>query len=174
MDRRSFLKTSALGGTAAAATTLAAPTYAAGKRVLTMVQSWPRGFAALDDASSYYAKMIGDMSDGALIVDKKNPLVNWWVHWKCLTLYRQVKPICITQPTIILLVSIRAMPISPRFRLVALHKNLPTGIITVAVKSCMMSWVRFSILKVSLLVTPDRSQVVGFERKLNRQTTLTV
>ena len=73
MDRRSFLKTSALGGTAAAATTLAAPAYAAGKRVLTMVQSWPRGFAALDDASSYYAKMIGDMSDGALTVDKKAP-----------------------------------------------------------------------------------------------------
>ena len=40
MDRRSFLKTSALGGTAVAASTLAAPAYAAGKRVLTMVQSW--------------------------------------------------------------------------------------------------------------------------------------
>ena len=39
MDRRSFLKTSALGGTAAAASSLAAPVYATGKRVLTMVQS---------------------------------------------------------------------------------------------------------------------------------------
>ena len=37
MDRRSFLKTSALGGTAAAASTLAAPAYAQGKRTLTMV-----------------------------------------------------------------------------------------------------------------------------------------
>ena len=77
MDRRSFLKTSALGGSAAAASTLAAPAYAAGKRVLTMVQSWPRGFAALDDASSYYAKMIGEMSDGALTVDKKAPGSNF-------------------------------------------------------------------------------------------------
>jgi len=51
MDRRSFLRTSALGGGAAAASTLAAPAYATGKRTLTMVQSWPRGFAVLDDAS---------------------------------------------------------------------------------------------------------------------------
>ena len=28
---------------------------------------------ALDDASSFYAKVIGDMSDGALTVDKKAP-----------------------------------------------------------------------------------------------------
>ena len=73
MDRRSFLKTSALGGTAAAASTLAEPAYAAGKRVLTMVQSWPRGFAVLDDASTYYSTMIAEMSDGALTVDKKAP-----------------------------------------------------------------------------------------------------
>ena len=73
MDRRSFLKTSALGGTAAATSTLAAPAYAAGKRVLTMVQSWPRGFAVLDDASTYYSTMIAEMSDGALTVDKKAP-----------------------------------------------------------------------------------------------------
>ena len=73
MDRRSFLKTSALGGTAAAASTLAAPAYAAGKRVLTMVQLWPRGFAVLDGASTYYSTMIAEMSDGALTVDKKAP-----------------------------------------------------------------------------------------------------
>src|SRR6056300_391862 len=53
MDRRSFLKTSALGGAAAAAsTTLAAPAYAQGKRTLTMVTSWGRGLAVLDDARS--------------------------------------------------------------------------------------------------------------------------
>ena len=45
MDRRSFLKTSALGGGAAAATTLAAPAYAQGNRTLTMVCTWPRGLA---------------------------------------------------------------------------------------------------------------------------------
>ena len=73
MDRRSFLKTTAMGGTAAAATTLAAPAYAQGKQVLTMVQSWPRGFAVLDDASSYMVEMVGAMSDGQLTIDKKAP-----------------------------------------------------------------------------------------------------
>jgi len=73
MDRRSFLKTSALGGTAAAATTLAAPAYAQGKRTLTMVTSWPRGFAVLDDAASYLVEMVGEMSDGNLTIDKKAP-----------------------------------------------------------------------------------------------------
>lgn len=73
MDRRSFLKTSALGGTTAAAATLAAPAYAQGKRTLTMVQSWPRGFAVLDDAASYMEKMVADMSDGSLTIDKKAP-----------------------------------------------------------------------------------------------------
>lgn len=61
MDRRSFLKTSALGGSAAAATTLAAPAYAQGKRTLTMVTSWPRGFAVLDDAASYLEQFVGEM-----------------------------------------------------------------------------------------------------------------
>jgi len=73
MDRRSFLKTSALGGTAAAASTLAAPAYAQGKRVLTMVQSWPRGFAVLDDAATYLQDMVAQMSDGTLTIDKKAP-----------------------------------------------------------------------------------------------------
>jgi TRAP-type mannitol/chloroaromatic compound transport system substrate-binding protein len=74
MDRRSFLKTSALGGTAAAAATLAAPAYAAGHgRTLTMVTSWPRGFAVLDDAATYFAQMVGEMSDGSLTIDKKAP-----------------------------------------------------------------------------------------------------
>ena len=71
MDRRSFLKTSALGGTAAAATTLAAPAYAQGKRTLTMVTSWPRGFAVLDDAATYLNNMVNEMSDGSLTIDKK-------------------------------------------------------------------------------------------------------
>jgi TRAP-type mannitol/chloroaromatic compound transport system substrate-binding protein len=73
MDRRSFLKTSALGGSAAAASTLAAPAYAQGKRTLTMVQSWPRGFAVLDDAATYLQDMVGAMSDGTLTIDKKAP-----------------------------------------------------------------------------------------------------
>ena len=49
MDRRSFLKTSALGGSAAAATTLAAPAYAQGNRTLTLVTTWGRGLAGVHD-----------------------------------------------------------------------------------------------------------------------------
>ncbi|MEC7669864.1 MAG: twin-arginine translocation signal domain-containing protein, partial [Pseudomonadota bacterium] len=50
MDRRSFLKTSALGGSAAAATTLAAPAIAQGNTTLTMVTTWPRGLAGVWDS----------------------------------------------------------------------------------------------------------------------------
>ncbi len=72
MDRRSFLKNSALGG--AAATTLAAPAIAASHaRTLTMVTSWPRGFAVLDDAATYFENMVREMSDGSLVIDKKAP-----------------------------------------------------------------------------------------------------
>lgn len=71
MDRRSFLKNSALGGTAAAATTLAAPAYAQGNRTLTMVTSVPDGFAIFDDAASRLAETVTAMSDGALTIDKK-------------------------------------------------------------------------------------------------------
>ncbi|MGE4611190.1 MAG: TRAP transporter substrate-binding protein [Paracoccaceae bacterium] len=74
MDRRSFLKNSALGGAAvAASSTLAAPAYAQGKRTLTMVTSWPHGFAVLDDAAVHFAETVTAMSDGALTIDKKAP-----------------------------------------------------------------------------------------------------
>ncbi|WP_456388911.1 TRAP transporter substrate-binding protein [Profundibacter sp.] len=71
MDRRSFLRTSALGGTAAAASTLAAPAYAQGKRKLTMVTSWGRGLAGVFDAAEYSANLINVMSDGQLEVEIK-------------------------------------------------------------------------------------------------------
>ena len=73
MDRRSFLKKSAVGGAAAAATSLAAPAYAAGHRTLTMVTSWPRGFAVLDDAATYFNEAVNAMSGGDLTIDKKAP-----------------------------------------------------------------------------------------------------
>jgi len=73
MDRRSFLRTSALGGTAAAATTLATPALSQGIVSLTMVTSWPRGFAVLDDAASKLEEMVGAMSGGSLVIDKKTP-----------------------------------------------------------------------------------------------------
>ncbi len=72
MDRRSFLKNTALGGTAAAAaTTLAAPAYAQGKRTLTMVTTWGRGLAGVHDSAQYCADAITAMTDGALTVDLK-------------------------------------------------------------------------------------------------------
>jgi len=71
MDRRSFLKTSALGASTAAATALAAPAYAQGKRTLTMVTSVPDGFAIFDDAASLLATYITEMTDGQLTVDKR-------------------------------------------------------------------------------------------------------
>jgi TRAP-type mannitol/chloroaromatic compound transport system substrate-binding protein len=71
MDRRSFLKTSALGGAAAASTTLAAPAYASGKRTLTMVTTWGRGLAGVFDAAQRVADNVTAMSDGNLTVDIK-------------------------------------------------------------------------------------------------------
>lgn len=70
MDRRSFLKNSALGGTAAA-TTLAAPAYAQGNRKLTMVTSWGRGLAGVFDAAQKVADNVNAMSDGSLTVEVK-------------------------------------------------------------------------------------------------------
>ncbi|ARE41994.1 TRAP-type C4-dicarboxylate transport system, periplasmic component [Rhodovulum sp. P5] len=71
MDRRSFLKNSALGGSAAAAGTLAAPAYAQGKRTLTMVTTWGRGLAGVHDAAQYCADGITAVTDGQLTVELK-------------------------------------------------------------------------------------------------------
>jgi len=71
MDRRSFLTKAALGGTAAAASTLAAPAYAQGNRTLTMVTSWGRGLAGVFDAAQHVADSITAMTDGALTVEIK-------------------------------------------------------------------------------------------------------
>ena len=71
MDRRSFLRATALGGGAAAATSLAAPAYAQGKRTLTLVTTWGRGLAGVHDAAQRCADTITAMSDGMLTVDLK-------------------------------------------------------------------------------------------------------
>ena len=72
MDRRSFLKSSALGGaSAAAAATLAAPAYAQGKRTLTMVTTWPRGLAGVWDSVERFATSVSEMSDGSLTIEPK-------------------------------------------------------------------------------------------------------
>ena len=70
MDRRSFLRASALGGTAAA-TGLAAPAIAQGNRTLTMVTTWGRGLAGVHDAAQRCADLITEMTDGQLTVDLK-------------------------------------------------------------------------------------------------------
>lgn len=69
MDRRSFLTTAAIGGTAAAG--LAAPAIAQGKRTLTLVTTWPRGFAGVHDSAQFCADKITEMTDGQLTVDLK-------------------------------------------------------------------------------------------------------
>jgi TRAP-type mannitol/chloroaromatic compound transport system substrate-binding protein len=69
MDRRSFLKTSAFGGSAAAAGALAAPAYAQGNRTLTMVTTWGRGAAGVHDAAQHVADSITAMTDGQLTID---------------------------------------------------------------------------------------------------------
>ncbi|MCG6882324.1 MAG: TRAP transporter substrate-binding protein [Silicimonas sp.] len=71
MDRRSFLTKTALGGSAAAAATLAAPAYAQGNRTLTLVTTWGRGLAGVHDAAQRCADTITAMTDGALTVDLK-------------------------------------------------------------------------------------------------------
>ena len=71
MDRRSFIKRSAIAAPAAAAT-LAAPAYAQGKRTLTMVTTWGRGLAGVDDAADFIVNRVGAMSDGTLEIEKKS------------------------------------------------------------------------------------------------------
>lgn len=68
MDRRSFLKTSALGGTAAAATTLAAPAIAQGNITWRMVTTWPKNFPGLGIGAQRLADRITAATDGALTV----------------------------------------------------------------------------------------------------------
>jgi TRAP-type mannitol/chloroaromatic compound transport system substrate-binding protein len=68
MDRRSFLKTSAIGGTAAAATTLAAPAIAQGNITWRMVTTWPKNFPGLGIGAQRLADRITAATDGALTV----------------------------------------------------------------------------------------------------------
>ena len=70
MDRRSFLKTSAIGGTVAA-TALATPAIAQGKVKLTMVTSWGRGLAGVFDAAQKVADNVNAISDGSIEIEVK-------------------------------------------------------------------------------------------------------
>jgi TRAP-type mannitol/chloroaromatic compound transport system substrate-binding protein len=68
MDRRSFLRTSAITGTAAAASMLAAPAVAQGKITWRMVTTWPRNFPGLGVGAQRLADRITAASDGQLTV----------------------------------------------------------------------------------------------------------
>ena len=70
MDRRSFLRTSAVGGTAAAAASLAAPAIAQGREQLTMVTTWPRGLAGVWDLVERVVN-VAALTDGTLTIDAK-------------------------------------------------------------------------------------------------------
>ena len=71
MNRRSFLKRSAIAGSTAATAGLAVPAYAQEKRTLTMVTTWARDLAGVHDAAQHVADAITEMSDGSLTVDLK-------------------------------------------------------------------------------------------------------
>ncbi len=71
MDRRSFLKTSAIGGTAAAASSLAAPAVAQGQVKLTMVTTWPRGLAGVWDSVERFVNNVNELSGGSMVVEAK-------------------------------------------------------------------------------------------------------
>jgi len=71
MKRRDFLKNGAVAGTAAAATTLAAPAISQGREKLTMVLTWGRGWAGVFDAAQRVADSLNMMSDGMLEVEIK-------------------------------------------------------------------------------------------------------
>lgn len=68
MDRRNFIRAAALGGTAAAASALAAPAVAQGKITWRMVTTWPRNFPGLGTGAQRVADRITAASDGALTV----------------------------------------------------------------------------------------------------------
>ena len=92
MDRRSFLSGTAVGAVAGAGVVgaymgsrpakivevekiveVAAPAIAPSVRTLTMVTSWPHGFAVLDDAAVYFSEAVTAMSGGSLVIEKKAP-----------------------------------------------------------------------------------------------------
>lgn len=72
MQRRDFLRGTAIAGAAgAAASTLAAPAIAQGREKLTMVTSWGRGLAGVHDAAQYFADAVNAISDGTMEIDLK-------------------------------------------------------------------------------------------------------
>ena len=68
MDRRSFLKTTAVGAAAAGAATLAAPAIAQGRAEWKMVTTWPKNFPGLGTGAQRLADNITAATDGRVTV----------------------------------------------------------------------------------------------------------
>ncbi|MCB9928827.1 MAG: TRAP transporter substrate-binding protein [Alphaproteobacteria bacterium] len=68
MERRDFLKGAAVAGAAAAASTLAAPAIAQGKRELKMVMAWPKNSPGAGTSGQRIADRITMLSGGMLTV----------------------------------------------------------------------------------------------------------
>ncbi len=68
MDRRSFLRTSAIGTGAVAASSLAAPAIAQGNITWRMVTTWPRNFPGLGVGAQRLADRITAATDGQLTI----------------------------------------------------------------------------------------------------------
>ena len=67
MDRRSFIKKAGItAGGAAAASTLAAPAIAQGKKELVIVSTWPRDFPGLGISAQRLAARITELSEGRI------------------------------------------------------------------------------------------------------------
>ena len=70
MERRKFLKGSALAGVGTAAA-LATPALSQGREKMTMVMAWGRGLAGVFDAAEHFAQSCSVMSGGTLEIDLK-------------------------------------------------------------------------------------------------------
>ncbi|MEQ8509004.1 MAG: TRAP transporter substrate-binding protein DctP [Rhodospirillaceae bacterium] len=68
MKRRSFIKTAAVGGSAAVASSLPVPAISQGIQEWRMVTSWPKGLPGLGTGADRLAQRITDLSNGRIIV----------------------------------------------------------------------------------------------------------
>jgi len=66
MDRRKFISTAGVAGTAAVAATVAAPAIAKQSKDMTIVSSWPRDFPGLGISAQRLAARITELSEGRI------------------------------------------------------------------------------------------------------------
>ena len=68
MDRRSFINKAGVAGAAAAATTVAAPAIAQGRKEMVIVSSWGRDFPGLGTSAQRFSQRLTDATDGRITV----------------------------------------------------------------------------------------------------------